>query len=104
MPTRSDRRRHRRSRKTDTRTIRALLEHGHIDHILPFSDAKHRRWRVVCAKSVDDFRKNHVSLTELAGSRNRDAANLSKELYRYGVRPLRIGDKCQRFFRWCDVI
>ncbi|APZ52943.1 TniQ protein [Salipiger abyssi] len=90
--------------KTDTRTIRALLECGHIDHILPFSDAKHRRWRVVCARSVEHFRTNHVSLTELADSRNRDAANLSKELYRYGVRPLRIGDKCQRFFRWCDVI
>lgn len=90
--------------KTDTRTIRALLEYGYIDHIQPFSDAKHRRWRVICARSVEHFQSNHVSLTELADSRNRDAANFSKDLYRHGVRPLPIGDKCQRFFRWCDVI
>lgn len=90
--------------KTDTRTVRALLEHGHIDHIQPFSDAKHRRWRVICAKSVEHFRFNHVSLTELAVGRNRDAANLSKDLYSYGIRPLRLGDKYQRFFRRRDVI
>lgn len=90
--------------KTNTRTIRALLKRGHIVHVQPFSDAKHRRWQVICARSVEEFSTTHISLTELACRRNRDAANLSKDLYSYGIRPLRLGDKCQRFFRRRDVI
>lgn len=87
----------------DIRTLRALIGGAYVESVMEIEPQSGRHRRYISEASLEAFRQNHITVTQLAsGTRRNPGAEAIIQADR-GIAPLPLPERCQTIYRRADI-
>ncbi|SEC39520.1 TniQ family protein [Rhodobacter sp. 24-YEA-8] len=85
------------------RTLRALIDGGYVESVMAIEPQSGRLRRYISENSLEEFRRTHITVTQLAARTRRNPGAEAIIQADCGIAPLPLPERCQTIYRCADI-